>query len=48
MPIGYWGSCLGDHGGCESLVETSVVSIKSCSCMTCVQGTDGEINIVNN
>ena len=44
--IGYWGSCLGDHDRHKSTVETSVVSCESCSCMTCVRGTIGEINIV--
>ena len=46
MPIGYWGSCLGDHDGHKSMVETSVVSCESCSCITCTQGMNGEINIV--
>ena len=46
MPIGYRGSHLGDHDGCKFMVETSVVSCESCSCVTYVRGTDGEINIV--
>ena len=46
MPIAYWGSCLGDHGGHKSLVETSVVSCEDCSSITRVWGTNGEINIV--
>ena len=46
MPTGFWGSHLGDHNGCKSMVETSVVSCESCSYVTCMWGTDGEINII--
>ena len=46
MPIGYWGSCLGDHSRHKSMVETSVISCESCLHLTCASGTVGEINIV--
>ena len=42
VPIDYQGSHLGDHGRHKSMVETSVVSCESWSCVACMQGTVGE------